>query len=160
MKFGDLKGNCTTTVFTPRSSLLSLPCMRLCLSAPLPRSRRVINKSFHDKSNSLSQVEGKRHTTVAHQVIPSDPRSYRPLFVFGVAPKGTETRRERISLGIEPTAQGDVNEGRHEGCDGSGSGLPVPLAVCVPGQWLPHPCKDEQDHPEPPAALCEYCQYR
>lgn len=45
------------------------------------------------------------------------------------------------------------------GYHGEGSSLSMSLAVCVSGQRLSHPFEDEQNHPEPPAALCEYYEY-
>lgn len=50
----------------------------------------------------------------------------------------------------------NIRKWRHEGCNSNGSGLSVPVSDCVSGQQLLHPAEDEQNHPEPPAALCEY----
>lgn len=67
------KGNCTTTF-----SHLDHRCIRRSLShVCVLLSHRVINKSFHDNSNSFNQLQGKKHTAVTHSVRPTSSQPDR-----------------------------------------------------------------------------------
>lgn len=67
----------------------------MCLCPFASLCRWVINKSFHDKSNSLSQLQGKRYTTVRQSVktITQAVRQVfaRPVSELCIAPTGIET---------------------------------------------------------------------
>lgn len=52
--------------------------------------------------------------------------------------------------------QGSKRTGCYDGCHGEGCDLPVTVFVGVSGQRLTRLIRDEQDHPQTAAALCEY----
>ncbi len=71
-----------------------------------------------------------------------------------------QSHRAWTGLGIEPATSGQLYyKWWYDGCHSEGSGLSISLVVCESDRRFPHLCEDEQNHPEPPAALCEYCQY-
>lgn len=72
-----------------------------------------------------------------------------------------ETSRSSIGtarkhFGIRTSDQQACNNSWDDGYHGNRSGGFVSVLGRVSGQRFLHPRRDEQNHPEPPAALCEY----